>query len=152
MKCLRVLGIGSPFGEDRLGWEAVEYLRRAPPRLPGWRIEFDTLDRPGPGLLDKMSAADAVILIDAVHGGARPGAVFRIDRKQLLQDGERLSSHALGVAEVLALGEKLGDLPPCLGLLGVEVGGPLAEHLPAVFDQQVRLLIGPDGRPAGTPE
>jgi hydrogenase maturation protease len=145
VKRLRVLGIGSPFGEDRFGWEAIDRLRRTPRRIPGWTMEFDALDRPGPGLLEKMAGADGVILIDAVQSGAPPGSAFALDRGQLLRAGDRFSSHALGVAEVLALGEKLEELPPRLGLIGIEAGGHIAEQLSAVFDEQVRRLIGQGG-------
>lgn len=145
MKRLRVFGLGSPFGDDRLGWTAVEQLRTTPPDLSGWTIEFDCLDRPGPSLIDKMAGVDAVILIDAVHSGAAPGSVFAIDRTELVRCGEGRSSHSLGVAEVLDLGERLGALPPRLGLIGVEAGAGAIEQLSTVFDEQVKVLLASSG-------
>lgn len=141
MKRLRVLGIGSPFGDDRLGWLAVERLKATEPTRSGWSLEFDTLDRPGPGLLERMAGAEAVVLVDAVrHSGAEPGAVFAIDRDQLARYGDRCSSHSLGVAEVLALGEKLDALPPRLAIVGIEAGGSIDDQLKSVFDEQIRQL------------
>ena len=64
-----------------------------------------------------------MILIDAMRSGVPAGSIRSINRDQLERYGERLSSHALGVAEMLALGEKLGDLPDRLWLIGIEVGG-----------------------------
>ena len=141
MKRLCVFGIGSPFGDDRHGWEAIEMLRRSPLNLPGWHIEFDRLDRPGPGLLDRMEGADAVVLIDALCSGAEPGSVMPVDREALAQSGARYSSHALGVAEVLELGERLSALPERLLVIGIEAGGAVSDRLPEVFGQQVRGLL-----------
>ena len=49
-------------------------------------------------------------------------AVRRMDLGELQRHDRRTSSHGLGVAEVLALGERLGMLPPQLWIIGLLPG------------------------------
>ncbi len=128
MKPRRVIGLGSPFGDDQLGWQAVEALRG---RLDG--AELLTCDAPV-RLLPLMEGARSVCLVDGVVSGAPPGTLHRF---QGLPPGMpfRLSSHGVGLAEVLELGRALG-IAPQLTFLGIEVasagamGPAVAEALP----------------------
>jgi len=111
-----VVGIGSPFGVDRVGWQVVERLT-----LPS-EVERLTLDRPGLALIDAIKGFDQVVLVDAVLGADQP--VMVLDRNQLLEDASpSLSSHAAGVAAAIALGSALGELPERLDLVGISVEG-----------------------------
>ncbi len=113
-----IIGIGSPFGADRLGWLAVEHLQARRPEL-----RTRLLDRPGAGLLHHLQGERAVCLIDAARGHAPVGHLYRLTPGELPQEGLALtSSHALGVAEALALGAAVGELPEPLWLLAVETG------------------------------
>lgn len=133
----RIIGIGSPFGADRAGWAAVEYLERC-----GWArthpaVELVVLDRPGPALVNHFDGPSRVILVDALQGG-RAGHVRRVVAEDLACDGSG-SSHGLGVADALALADALGLLPEQLLILAIETGdasdpdgfdfAPLAEEL-----------------------
>jgi hydrogenase maturation protease len=120
-----VLGIGSPFGADRLGWLALDALASAGLErgCPGLRLR--KLDRPGPRLLAALDGAEQALLIDALGGPGAPGAMRRIDPAELAADGGGLSGHRFGVAEALALGRALGVLPPRLAVYAIQVGcGP----------------------------
>jgi hydrogenase maturation protease len=85
MNPVRILGMGSPFGADRIGWQAIDALgstgiTRGQP--PGW-VSLVCLDRPGARLLEALAGAEAVILIDAMRSGAPPGTLRRLQLDQL---------------------------------------------------------------------
>jgi hydrogenase maturation protease len=136
---LALIGIGSPFGDDTLGWQLVDALSARGLRLAGWGISFSKADRPGPSLLDRLQGQDAAIIIDAMHAGGSPGGVRLVQRDELEANGSLLSGHALGVAETLALGKKLGMLPPRLEILGVEMGAGLPSE---AVDEAADLVEG----------
>ena len=73
----RILGVGSPFGDDRLGWIAVDLIRDSAwyrSRAAG-SLSAQAFDRPGPALLAAMDGAAHAVLIDAMQSGAAPGTV-----------------------------------------------------------------------------
>ncbi|HJV81893.1 hydrogenase maturation protease [Noviherbaspirillum sp.] len=123
MNPIRIIGIGSPFGGDRIAWEAVDAIAHGGmlDRFPRDIVQTFCTGAPATDLLPMMSGAKAVILIDAVSSGALPGTVHKIDASKLMIEAENLSSHALGVPECLALGSSLGMLPKTVLLYGVEI-------------------------------
>ena len=131
----RIIGIGSPFGADRLGWQAIDLLAGA--SLPA--TELLKLDRPGSELIRYLAGVDEVVIIDAVQsGGCRPGTVLALARSDLACLPALNSSHGFGVAEALALAERLDALPARIRLLGIEAG--MDPALPVQPD--LRGLIG----------
>ncbi len=122
MTPIRIIGIGSPFGDDQIGWEAIEAIRRSGllECFPQGLVNVQTCDRPASGLLMLMEGAAHVILIDAMRSGAAPGTIRRLQDKEIEMEAALLSSHGFGVAESLALGRTLGMLPVRLVLYGVE--------------------------------
>jgi len=121
-----IIGIGSPFGADQLGWRIVEHLKTIPDLLDK-NVRFETCDRPGTLLLDYMKGVNKAILIDAIEGGT-PGNVRAIDKQQLLNQHSLHSSHQLGVAETITLGEKLDLLPQDFCMYGVETGSTSQQY------------------------
>lgn len=126
---IRVIGIGSPFGADRFGWLVMEHLQQnhALQSFLDDHIEFVSADRPGLNLLHLIQGKAHVILIDTLTDCPEPGRIHRLDKTQLLQQEVVISSHAVGVAEALALGEKLGHVPDRLVLFGLCVSPKVAE-------------------------
>ncbi|MGE0082081.1 MAG: hydrogenase maturation protease [Thiohalomonadaceae bacterium] len=115
MKAL-VLGVGSPFGADRLGWLAVEALA---PHL-GDIADLQATDRPGARLLALMRGRQCVVIIDALWGVA-PGSVHFLRREQLAASSLP-AVHGFGVADALALADALSELPPRVVLVGIGAG------------------------------
>lgn len=117
-----ILGIGSPFGDDRIGWAAAEAIRAA-----SWygalqpRLRVVALDRPGVGLLAEMAHADQAIVIDAMRTGALPGTVRRLVTDDLDAPAPACSGHDVGVIATLHLGRALDLLPRRLALFGIEI-------------------------------
>lgn len=120
---IRIIGIGSPFGDDRAGLEVARLLAEsAPPNC-----EVIASDRPGVGLVDLMEGADAAILVDAVTSGAPAGTLHEIEFGDLSRHPMRfVSSHDMGIAAAIELARRLGRAPRKGGVLGVEIVPALA--------------------------
>jgi hydrogenase maturation protease len=120
---IRIIGIGSPFGDDDAGLEAARRLAAAPPP----ETDVVAADRPGAALIDLFDGADAVILIDAARSGAPAGTIHDLDLHALPADASGLvSSHGLGVAAVVRLAATLARLPPRGRVLAIEAAATSA--------------------------
>jgi hydrogenase maturation protease len=115
---LRVIGIGSPHGDDAVGLAVAERL--AGQGVPTG-VEVLGRSRPGLDLLDDLRGVDGVVLVDAMRSGAPPGTVRAVDPAALAAI-QGSSSHGFGVAEALALASALGVRLPELRVVGIEVG------------------------------
>jgi hydrogenase maturation protease len=123
MTPVRVLGLGSPFGDDRLGWIAVENLMLSDGfrALPEGFVSAQICDPVGNNLLESMRGANLAILIDAAQSGAAAGTIRRLDAQNLEDGSEPCSSHGFGLSATLALGRALNDLPQNVILFLVEI-------------------------------
>jgi hydrogenase maturation protease len=116
---IRIIGIGSPFGDDACGLTAARRLAEEPPA----GAEVVVADRPGAALIELLDGVDATILIDAVRSGSPPGTLHDLDLRKLLRSAVRpVSSHDLGVTAAIQLANALGRLPARGRLLGIEAG------------------------------
>ena len=98
------------------------------------------LDRPATALLSALAGAELGVVVDAARAEGPPGAVVQVTDPAQLGPGQPLSSHGLGVAEALALGRTLGELPPRLVLLGVVVAAGGASLAPAAVAGAARVV------------
>ncbi|WP_084480352.1 hydrogenase maturation protease [Nocardia grenadensis] len=114
-----VIGIGTGCRrDDGVGPEVAS--RIAVLRIPGVRVAIS--DGECTGLLDLWTGSDLAVVVDAVIGTpSRPGRVRRVDGQCLRGSSAVTSSHALGVAEAVRLGEVLGRLPGRLVIFAVDV-------------------------------
>jgi hydrogenase maturation protease len=132
----RILGVGSPFGADRLAWEAIDHL-------DGMGLkdcELVKLDRPGSGLLGYFNGVDSLILLDAVAQEVAPGGVSLLDPMQLQRLSSNTSSHGFGVVQAIDLAEQLEQLPACLKIVGIHTGGDLSTP-PTLDTEALEALI-----------
>lgn len=116
-----VVCIGNYYGSD--DGVGVHVFRRLPYAGLPETVLVREVGLAGLALLDEIAGASAVILVDAVRFGGRPGTVYRLDATQLRQPlRSPLSAHEIGLAEVLAVGrEMLGNrMPGEMVLIGVE--------------------------------
>ncbi len=114
----RIVGVGSPHGDDQVGWLLIEQLRHDPQLKAETRAVRNAV-----GLTDHLDGCRRLIIVDACRSGAPPGTITRFewpDARIQLRHGT--STHGLGVADTLRLTEKLGRLPPRVVLFGIEVG------------------------------
>ncbi len=76
----------------------------------------------GTALMEAWQGAELVILIDAVHSGAEPGTIYRLEAhaQPIPTKFFHYSTHAFSVAEAIELARTLGQLPPKLIVYGIE--------------------------------
>jgi len=117
---IRIIGIGSPFGDDQLGWKMITVLEQESSTIPVSEWTLVRCDSPS-SLLSLMNGAECVYLIDAVQTGATPGTIHRWQGEEIINFAHSLSSHGIDVASVIALGKALAELPPTLILYGIEL-------------------------------
>ena len=120
MNTVRILGIGSPSGDDQVGWLTVDALLAAEVLSTG--IDIQKLDRPGATLVTLLDDAAWVILIDAMQSHDAIGRIRRFGADDWPAYQHGLSSHGFGVLDALALARELGSLPRRLDLYGIEIG------------------------------
>jgi hydrogenase maturation protease len=123
---IRIIGIGSPFGDDAAGLEALRMLAQAPPP----NCELIAADRPGAALIEMFDNADAVILVDAVFSGSSPGKIHELTFDALdNSDLGFVSSHELDVAAAVRLARKLGRSASRGRVIGLEVAPPRPDRM-----------------------
>ncbi|WP_454784260.1 hydrogenase maturation protease [Legionella sp. WA2024007413] len=123
MNSIKVLGIGSPFGDDKAGWNVASELKKelamythiAP------HVLIESHDRPGVGLIELIRGYNTVFIIDAVKSGSEVGTVHRFQKDALLDTGHRFSTHDIGILQALQLASALDELPANLLFYGIEI-------------------------------
>lgn len=111
-----VIGLGTAFGDDRIGWEVVARLPAALPAGVRCCTTSDPLS-----VIEAPVGCELLIVIDACNGAGLPGTVHRFEWPDArLVTVESMSSHGVGLAEALDLAATLGRLPPKAVILSVE--------------------------------
>ncbi|MBI3463376.1 MAG: hydrogenase maturation protease [Planctomycetes bacterium] len=121
---IRVVGCGSPQGDDAVGWRAIERLRSQ--MRPN--VETHTVST-GWELLDILDGRGTLLLIDAVQSGQPPGTIHELRWPDpRLEQAHRGSTHGVSPAEALRLADACGLLPARVFIFAIEVGAlaPLA--------------------------
>ncbi len=117
---MRVFAVGNSLcGDDGVGAAVLAGLRAG-----GHVPEADLHDAgtDALSLLDRWDPAGVNVVVDAARMGAPPGTVRRFTPQEVRLRPWRggASAHGLGLAEALALGERIGALPRRLVIYGVE--------------------------------
>ncbi|MGH0034046.1 MAG: hydrogenase maturation protease [Myxococcota bacterium] len=113
---IRVVGIGSDFGDDAAGPRVVALLA-ARGALPE-DVEAVRCSRPIE-LVDLLEGFDGAVLVDATVSGRPPGTVHEPALDELCE-ARPVSSHGLGVREALSMAKALGRAPERIAIVGVE--------------------------------
>jgi len=123
MMRVRIVGVGSPCGDDRIGWDAVAAIRERGLACDHCALALETCCcGPPAALFALFREVDAVIVVDAMKSGAPVGTVRKLAPDELAGKPCPLSSHGLGVAQCIELARTLGILPPTLAVYGIEAG------------------------------
>jgi hydrogenase maturation protein HypF len=109
-------GIGSPHGDDQLGWRVLDLvLRQLPSRTRALKVRTPI------ELLDRLEPTSRLIVIDACRTGAPPGTVHRwLWPGELPRAGSSRIGHGMDLIAALTLASQLGRLPPRVIVYGVE--------------------------------
>ena len=142
-----MVGVGSPAGDDRVGWEVVlafeAELRNRPFLEPCIRTR--ACDRPGAALVNLLDGFDRAVIVDAARGPyCRPGTVRWLDERGL-HAFQSTSTHGFGVAEALALGRAMGNRSCLVDVLAVCTsrfeGDTVSEVVRAAVPVAVEIIL-----------
>jgi hydrogenase maturation protease len=139
-----VVGVGSPFGDDRVGWEVVAALEAG--LHEGAAIRTLALDRPGAGLINALDGVQHAIIVDAAQDAdVPPGTLHWLDLSEIGASSSA-SSHGFGLGQALALARALDAAPTRLELLAVCAecfdGEALSESVRAAVPRAVEEILG----------
>jgi len=114
-----IIGVGNAYrGDDGVGLRIAQDIKKKSPD------HVNVIEQSGEGisLMDSWKDADAVILIDAVHSGRKPGTIHRFDvhTQTIPAKFFHYSTHAFGVAEAIELARALKQLPQNFIVYGIE--------------------------------
>lgn len=117
-----ILGLGNLLlRDDGAGLELLSRLRR---HADEWGEAVEYLDggTSGLSLLGDISGRQAVVVLDAVRMGARPGTVHLLRTSDLLLFGAARAStaHESNATELFRISELLGERPEELAAIGIE--------------------------------
>jgi hydrogenase maturation protease len=145
-----VIGIGNPWRRD--DGVGVAVARAVEGSVPA-NVEVIAVTGDLTRAIPAWEGSDPAVVIDGVRTGAPPGTVTRLGMDELVGVGDPggglPSSHALGLAEALAIGRAVGAEPRRLVVLTVEVadtghGNQLSPAVATVVPEvaaQVRALL-----------
>jgi hydrogenase maturation protease len=130
---IAVIGIGNEFrGDDAAGLLVVRRLKEKPPT----GVEFGEQSGEATALMDAMSQAGTLILVDAVQSGAEVGTIHRYDASEQAMPAQflRCSTHNFSVHDAIEMARALEKLPTRLRVYGIEGSQfePGSELTPAV--------------------
>ena len=120
MKTL-IIGLGNPIlGDDGVGWVVAEQVRAALSNpqsqiLNPQSIEVDCASLGGLSLMERLTDAERVILVDAIFTGTQPvGTVsrFLLDELPDLSAGHSASAHDTSLRNALHVGRDMDILLP----------------------------------------
>lgn len=142
-----VIGVGNALRRDDAA--GLEIVRRMRARAEAGEIATYLHEGEALALLDIWEGADAVVLVDAIRSGARPGTIHRVDATSaaipVALRGSS-STHAVGAGEAIELARALGRLPRTVLLFGVEghrfdAGERLSEEVEAIVEELADAVL-----------
>ncbi len=118
-----IVGVGSPFGDDQLGWQVLALLQS---QLP--QFNYSKCYVPSRELLPILRDFPQVVIIDALHTADSEHDKYQIGTILHWQGLEAirhapasLSSHGLDVVNTVLLAAQLGWQPKQLYFYGIEI-------------------------------
>ena len=140
MNMIKILGIGSPFGDDQAGWKVAEALKQHLSQhtdiFPF--IHIESHDRPGAHLIELMKGFNTVFIIDAIKSGRETGTIHRFQEENIWEFESTLSSHDISILQALQLASALNELPDNIQFYGIEIDNIV---LDSILSQPVETAI-----------
>lgn len=138
-----VVGLGSAHGDDQLGWQVVGHLAAA---IADPSVSIRAARSPAE-LLDWLEGFERLIVCDACQGLGSPGAVRAWRWPDVPRGALRIAgTHDLGLADALALADRLRRLPAETIIYGVEAadcdpGSPPSEAITAAAFRLAAMIV-----------
>ncbi|NVM56599.1 MAG: HyaD/HybD family hydrogenase maturation endopeptidase, partial [Desulfobacterales bacterium] len=108
----------------------------------------------GFGLMNVVTGAKRLIVVDAIKAGGAPGSIYRFDIKDAptYPDAYKTSVHQIGILEVIHLSELVGQTPETT-IIGVEpksltTGMELSPEVRAKLPRVIELILEEVKHPA----
>lgn len=122
MRKVCVIGLGNEQrGDDGVGRHVVRALQAVEwPEVNAVTLAEESGE--GLALMDRWKGYRLVLLVVAVHSGAAPGTIHRLDAqaKALPSRLFHFSTHTFGVVEAVELARAMNQLPPVLMVYAIE--------------------------------
>lgn len=125
-------GIGVHIANELMKLEMPEEVRIVEGGTDGFR------------LLDVITEADRLIVVDAVKGGATPGTIYRFDIDEIKDcpSGFKTSVHQIGILEVINISSLIGKKPyttvigiePKLLEMGMDLSPEIKAKIPKIIE------------------
>jgi hydrogenase maturation protease len=140
---IRVIGVGSPFGDDAVAWHVVDRLEESLKH----EVEFHRVGG-GQRLLEILDGEGTLVLIDALAPGTTPGTIRRFEWPDAnllaLRPG---TTHDMNPLDALKLAGILGIQPARVVVFGIEArvaaaGEGLSETVAAAVPALVDRIRG----------
>jgi len=111
-------------------------------------------------LMNIVTEADRLVVVDAVKGGAAPGSIYRFDINDApsYPSAFKTSVHQVGILEVIHLSELVGHIPettiigvePKSLAMGLELSSQVAEKVPKVIEMVLKEIQYPSSSAASS--
>lgn len=142
---IMVMGVGNILLSDEgLGVRFLDELAKK--NLPE-NVEVLEGGTAGLELVHLIQDVDFLIIVDAINAKAEPGALFRFRPGdiQIFPEEYEVSFHQIGIVEVLAMANVLGQAPQTL-IFGVqpksiEWGMEISPEIQALFPRLIELVL-----------
>ncbi len=146
---ITILGIGNTILTDEgFGVRVIEFLRENYD-FPGnvGLIDGGTL---GVELTHFITGTSKLLIVDSIDGGAEPGKIFHLKDDEILKHfSQKISSHEIGIQDLLTMFEITGKKIPVVELLGVqpyildagtELSPEMKKILPKIVEEVIKVL------------
>ncbi len=144
MQTINVIGLGNIlFGDEGFGVEAVRRLEKVCEGMPD-SVQFIDGGTQGLNLLDYIESPNTVIIFDAIIPSEYERKVYVYEEDDLPAFIHRkMSSHQMGLSELLSVAKLHGKVPDRIILIGVpphtlELGSGISQEVEALLDEAVR--------------
>ena len=135
-----IIGVGNLLlGDEGVGPHCISILLRQ--NVPDDILLFDG-GTMGYGLMDVISALDALVIVDCVNGGSVPGTIYIFDAADIntVRDNYNTSVHQVGICEILDTARLIYKAPrtTIIGVepqkldIGMTLSGPVSRQLDTV--------------------
>jgi len=141
-----VIGVGSPEGDDCLGWEVAQWLADDTDLRDscGNHLKVECVTHPG-AIADALAGCRHALVVDAVRSGKPAGTLHSMGLESVEDVVPALSSHGLDLITALHLARELEPGLQGMHLYGIEAdlprdGAGLSEPVQQALGPLVRRL------------